>query len=900
VTSRKLLVFLVSMIITPMQVSAMTFTDVPTTHFAYSFIETFAFAGITSGCTPEEYCPDDPVSRAQMAVFVERGMNGGDYSPPPATGEVFLDVAANSFAAAYIEQFFLDGITGGCGGGNYCPGRSVTRAEMAVFVLRAVFGPDYEPPSATGELFADVAAGDFAAAFIEQFSREGITGGCGGGNYCPDDLVTRAQMAVFLVRAFELTGPTQPQAYWTMEEGAGATTADTVGNSDGTLVGATWTTGVSGSGLEFNGTSDYVVIDNTPALDITGTEITLMAWIYPHDAGLPGDPELASGSRPISKRTDAGGSEVYAMKLEDYRLCFRLAPETSCEYTDHVLVLNEWVHVAMVYDGVDKRIYINGVLDESGPEARTAPIEASSRPVFLGMREGEGRNFNGVLDEVKIYDQALSADEVQAIHGATTAPLPGPGLRFTNITETAGTGGPRVGARGIMFAEVNNDSLPDFYMTSILSGVVKREFYFENINGDSFVEEAVARGIDDPDGSYGAVWADLDNDGDYDLFNGTTWSAANPGPGFPTNNNVYENAGDASGSFADVTSAAILATATETRGVTAFDMDNDGDLDLYGVSGGNTPGANEAYLNGLIGGAGAFDFTSHVGGDLATANAKNGVTDADYDNDGDIDVLAANTTGEFVILQNNGSGTFTQILPSTLGINDPAGSGITPADVDNDGDLDLLLTSQNLQSYLYRREDNGSYVLQQTFINGWMGSFADLDNDGDLDLVFSGDFRSYLNDGSGTFVSGQSLPVSSVVDARAIAFADIDSDGDLDFAVAGKGVNSDPDGRSVLIRNDIGTDAGNWLRVELVSPTCQAGAFGARTRVYAAGDAGGTLLGMRESQGTHGYHAQNEPVLHFGLGSEASVDVVVDFLDGTQTIVEGVAANQRILVDECP
>mgnify|MGYP003572208615 FL=1 len=333
-------------------------------------------------------------------------------------------------------------------------------------------------------------------------------------------------------------------------------------------------------------------------------------------------------------------------------------------------------------------------------------------------------------------------------------------------------------------------------------------------------------------------------------------------------------------------------------------MDNDGDLDLFGVSGGNTPGANEAYLNPLIdGGAGgvAFAFTSHADVALTTADAKNGVTDADYDNDGDIDILAANTTGEFVILQNDGTGTFTQILPSTLGINQSAGTGITPADIDNDGDLDLLLTDQTQSSHLFRREAGGNYVLQQQFVNGWMGSFADLDNDGDLDLVFSGDHRSYLNDGSGTFGSGQSLPVSDVIDPRAIAFADIDSDGDLDFAIGGKGDIDDPDGRSVLIRNDIDAAAGNWLRVELVSPTCQAGAFGARTRIYAAGEAlTGTLLGMREPRGNHGYHAQNDPVLHFGLGSVASVDVVVDFLDGTQTVVPAVDANQRILVDECP
>ena len=685
-------------------------------------------------------------------------------------------------------------------------------------------------------------------------------------------------------------GPSE--AYWTMEEGAGLTTADTVGSSNGTLVGATWTTGASGNGLDFDGISSHVVIDNTTDLQITGREITLMAWIYPRDgSGTPG-PGIPGGSRVISKRIDAGGNDVYAMKLEDYRLCFRLA-ENSCQWSDHILVLNEWVHVAMVYDGSDKRIYVNGALDDSGPEPRTAPIEFSSRAVYLGMREEEGRFFNGVLDEVQILNRALSAAEVQAIAGAITPPPPAAGLRFTDITESAGTAGPAVGGRGIMFAEVDNDSLPDFYLTSILQNTSLRKYYFENNDGTTFTEAAEARGIEGPGGGgYGAVWADLDNDGDYDLFSASTWEAANTLPGFPEANNVYSN--DGTGTFTDVTPAAISTTEIETRGVTAFDMDGDGDLDLYGVTGSTTPGVSEAYLNGLVGGAGAFDFTTHVGGDLTTAVAMNGVTDTDFDNDGDIDVLSANRLGEFAILQNDGSGTFTQVLPSALSINQPAGTGITPADIDNDGDLDLLLTAQNLQSYLYRRENSGSYVLQQTFVNGWMGSFADLDNDGDLDLVFSGDYRSYLNDGSGTFAEGQSVPVSDAEDARTIAFADIDSDGDLDFAVSARL------GRNTLVRNDIDAAAGNWLRVELVSPTCQAGAFGARTSIYAAGDAGGTLLAMRESRGNHGYHAQTDPVLHFGLGSVASVDVVVDFLDGTQTIVPGVGANQRILVDECP
>ncbi len=180
-----------------------TFNDVPTSNFAFDFIETLAASGITAGCGGDNYCPEDPVTRAQMAVFLVRGIHGSGFNPPPATGNTFLDVGANAFAAAFIEQFFLDGITSGCGGGNYCPNDAVTRAQMAVFLLRAAHGAGFIPPPATG-IFADAPLGSFAVDWIEQLAAEGITSGCGGGNYCPNDPVTRAQMAVFLVRTFGL------------------------------------------------------------------------------------------------------------------------------------------------------------------------------------------------------------------------------------------------------------------------------------------------------------------------------------------------------------------------------------------------------------------------------------------------------------------------------------------------------------------------------------------------------------------------------------------------------------------------------------------------------------------------------------------------------------------------
>jgi hypothetical protein len=74
---------------------------------------------------------------------------------------------------------------------------------MAVFLVRARHGSGFAPPAAVG-LFADVPPGSFGANFIEQLAADGITGGCGGGNYCPDSSVTRAQMAVFLVKTFNL------------------------------------------------------------------------------------------------------------------------------------------------------------------------------------------------------------------------------------------------------------------------------------------------------------------------------------------------------------------------------------------------------------------------------------------------------------------------------------------------------------------------------------------------------------------------------------------------------------------------------------------------------------------------------------------------------------------------
>jgi putative cofactor-binding repeat protein len=184
-------------------VCCIIFTDVPYDYWAGDFIEKIACNGITVGCGNDNFCPEDSVSRAQMAVFLLRVLG----EPPAATctgmfGDVSIATVGEAFCK-YIEQFATLGITSGCSAGNYCPDDPVTRAQMAVFITKALG----ETTATTCEgTFNDVnewTGGNPAfCKFIEKFSTLGITAGCGNGNYCPDDLVSRAQMAVFLTNGF--------------------------------------------------------------------------------------------------------------------------------------------------------------------------------------------------------------------------------------------------------------------------------------------------------------------------------------------------------------------------------------------------------------------------------------------------------------------------------------------------------------------------------------------------------------------------------------------------------------------------------------------------------------------------------------------------------------------------
>ncbi len=192
-----------------LQFHATSFGDVQGNYWAWRWIEGLYKAGITGGCATSPsrlYCPDNTVTRAQMAIFLLRGIHSSSYAAPPVgTSTGFGDVPVSYWAAAWIKQLAAEGITSGCGSGNYCPESAVTRAQMAVFLLKSKYGAAYSPPpvgSSTG--FSDVPSSYWASAWIKQLAAEGITSGCGVGLYCPESLVNRAQMAVFLDRTFSL------------------------------------------------------------------------------------------------------------------------------------------------------------------------------------------------------------------------------------------------------------------------------------------------------------------------------------------------------------------------------------------------------------------------------------------------------------------------------------------------------------------------------------------------------------------------------------------------------------------------------------------------------------------------------------------------------------------------
>ena len=181
-----------------------SFADVARSSPFYRFAETLLHFGISGGCTATSFCPDTSTTREQMAAFLLTAKLGALYQPPRPAQGVFTDVPASGPFAPWVEDFWNREIVEGCGPGLYCPTLPVTRAQMAVMLLRSFEGTAYTPPACTTPVFTDVPCSDPFARWVNELAARGITAGCGGGLYCPSGAVTRAQMAVFITRTFAL------------------------------------------------------------------------------------------------------------------------------------------------------------------------------------------------------------------------------------------------------------------------------------------------------------------------------------------------------------------------------------------------------------------------------------------------------------------------------------------------------------------------------------------------------------------------------------------------------------------------------------------------------------------------------------------------------------------------
>ncbi|MBL8211315.1 MAG: PQQ-dependent sugar dehydrogenase [Bryobacterales bacterium] len=178
------------------------FSDVPASHPFFDSIGLLQSREVSPGCGGTRYCPEEDMLRSEMAAFLVRVLFGETflYSSTP----YFTDVPATHPYFRYVQKLRETGITAGCTTTTFCPADTVTRGQMAAFLVRARLGiTDADRfPVQPAPLFADVPPNDPFFAYIQKLKELGITTGCTPDRFCPGDETTRGQMAVFIARAF--------------------------------------------------------------------------------------------------------------------------------------------------------------------------------------------------------------------------------------------------------------------------------------------------------------------------------------------------------------------------------------------------------------------------------------------------------------------------------------------------------------------------------------------------------------------------------------------------------------------------------------------------------------------------------------------------------------------------
>jgi hypothetical protein len=192
-----------------------SFTDVAQSQDFYRDIETALHSGVSNGCDATGFCPDLPVTRRELAMLLLRGKLGGDHDPPDCTGpDPYGDVAAADPFCPWIQEVAMSGYLKACDAAPnpdlFCPEGAVQRQQLAVLLLRTIEGDgNYTPTGCASQPYDDVDISDPYCPWIQEIQVRGITLGCGGGNFCPLQPVSRAAVSALLGRGFgfELYAP---------------------------------------------------------------------------------------------------------------------------------------------------------------------------------------------------------------------------------------------------------------------------------------------------------------------------------------------------------------------------------------------------------------------------------------------------------------------------------------------------------------------------------------------------------------------------------------------------------------------------------------------------------------------------------------------------------------------
>lgn len=475
-----------------------------------------------------------------------------------------------------------------------------------------------------------------------------------------------------------------------------------------------------------------------------------------------------------------------------------------------------------------------------------------------------------------------------------STPIASAQIQFTDVTAEAGLAAEARLLQSAAWADFNDDGLVDLYVT----GRGPNQLFVNNGDG-TFTNAADEAGVagpttEDGDG-IGVAFGDLDNDGDLDLYvsqinEGTDQLYRNDGPSNP----ILQFA------FSDIAQASGAVYEDSARGMTLFDYNRDGLLDIYVLASGP---------NALLENQGNWQFVNQAPTLGVDAGGRNvGVVATDLNLDGWPDLFVANRSNLTTNLYINRNATFTN-ESNAAGIDAfGLGMGVVSFDYDNDLDFDLYWTTwpgeddEPVTNRLYANDGTGRFVDVTAASDtadalGWgiSANTSDIDNDGWTDLFITNGFDEsstpsvlLRNQGDGAFEDVSQLLDNMPTDGRGVAFADYDSDGDQDLLLTAA-----TDGGLRLWRND--TDNNNrWLRLNLRGSDSNHAAIGAR--VVVTTDLRSTT---QELHGSTGRGNQNELTMHFGLGEANEVNRVAVYwpsgqvqilnnldLDETHTVFE--------------